>query len=349
MASRLVPAPAVRLRRMLSIRSVPAGVILIAALASYAALIIVALKGWPLWVLVSAAIVPWIPLFTAEMSWTYKHYGWLALFYVVTVWQVGHVFEHVAQMYQIHILHIPPPQAHGIFGALDIEWVHVIFNTFVLVSVVLLLRKYRQNSWLWLTLALAGWHQVEHTYILIKYLQTGAAGNPGLLANGGVFPITGLTRPDLHMLYNLVETIPLVAAFLWQLQRVHDQWIGRALPRLPRRLLLHLTNRADIVRVAPGVTILNRGQAADRFFVVSRGRLAMLCPDEGGGERVVGNIGPGQYFGQNALSQAPCEVTVRTVVPTELVVLSSASLRRIADYYQQTDDELAPVFASQAA
>ena len=32
-----------------------------------------------------------------------------------------------------------------------------------------------------LTLALAGWHAVEHTYILWRYLQTGIPGLPGLL------------------------------------------------------------------------------------------------------------------------------------------------------------------------
>ena len=67
---------------------------------------------------------------------------------------------------------------------------------------------------------ISAWHAVEHTYIMYVYLMyvyltTGLSGTPGLLASGGL--IGGglpLARPDLHFLYNLVETAPLVLAFL---------------------------------------------------------------------------------------------------------------------------------------
>jgi hypothetical protein len=54
---------------------------------------------------------------------------------VLVVTQTGHVFEHVAQMVQIHVLGLTGGSARGVFGALDIEWVHFIFNTWVIVLI----------------------------------------------------------------------------------------------------------------------------------------------------------------------------------------------------------------------
>ena len=70
------------------------------------------------------------------------------------------------------------------------------------------------------------------TYILSVYLTTGLSGTPGLLSQGGA--ILGglpLSRPDLHFIYNLIETIPLILAFLQQVQRTAQP--SRRLIRIP--------------------------------------------------------------------------------------------------------------------
>ena len=57
---------------------------------------------------------------------------------------------------------------------------------------------------------------IEHISIMFTYLATGVPGTPGLLSKGGL--IGGglpLTRPDLHFLYNLIETVPLTIAFVY--------------------------------------------------------------------------------------------------------------------------------------
>ncbi len=144
--------------------------------------------------------------------------------YVLVVTQIGHVFEHIAQVTQIHVFHLAGARARGVFGTLDIEWVHFIWNTWVLIAVLLLLPQFRRNFWLWATLVLSVWHEIEHLVVFYIYLTTGKAGTPGLLAQGGL--IGGglpIQRPDLHFLYNLIETIPLVAGFAWQLQRLYDE------------------------------------------------------------------------------------------------------------------------------
>ena len=92
-------------------------------------------------------------------------------------------------------------------------------------AMLVLLHRYGANRWLWLTALFSTWQAVEHAYIFSVYLTTGLSGTPGLLAQGGALdgglPIT---RPDLHFVYNLIETIPLIAAFVQQTQRsVHPR------------------------------------------------------------------------------------------------------------------------------
>lgn len=209
-------------RQMLALRSVPRDAIVAAVLASYAAAALGALQGWPLWAIVLGTLLPWSPIITRETVFLGIRYGWLALFYVLTLTQTGHLLEHVAQMAQIHILGIAPRSAHGVFGALDVEWVHFPWNAGVAVAALLLVRVFHRNPWLWLVLAIAVWHGIEHSYILSVYLATGTAGTPGFLARGGILGGgSPLLRPDLHFLYNLVETLPLVMAFLHQYARAH--------------------------------------------------------------------------------------------------------------------------------
>jgi hypothetical protein len=144
---------------------------------------------------------------------------WLLLFYVLAAAQSGHFLEHVAQMVQLHVLGLSGPQARGVVGALDLEWVHFVWNTGVLLAVGALAAVYRGNRWLLVTLLLAGWHELEHVVIMARYLSTGLVGTPGLLAAGGALGGGApLARPDLHFLYNLVETVPLLLAFAFQVR-----------------------------------------------------------------------------------------------------------------------------------
>jgi hypothetical protein len=207
----------------------------IALLASSGGLMFGLFQAWPLWLVGGAALLPWVPLFVLDLSRWYRHYQWLALFYGLVVTQTGHFFEHVAQMIQIHVLGLTGPNARGIISTLDVEWVHFTWNTWVLVAVLLLVTHFRSNRWLWLLLVLSGWHEIEHAYILSVYITTGVAGTPGLLSLGGA--LAGglpLTRPDLHFLYNLLETIPLIAAFLLQ-ARATPRALGLNRPRPPIR------------------------------------------------------------------------------------------------------------------
>jgi hypothetical protein len=177
------------------------------------------LQGWPIWAVGTAAVAPWLPVFVRDVAWIYRRYQWLALFYVLVVTQGGHYLEHVAQMIQIHVLGLQGANARGVFGALDIEAVHFTWNTWVIMAVLILVSRFPANRWLWLVVFFAGWHEIEHAFIFWTYVTTGVSGTPGLLAQGGA--IAGglpISRPDVHFVYNVVETFPLFVAFFGQVK-----------------------------------------------------------------------------------------------------------------------------------
>src|SRR3981081_4088460 len=187
------------LRPTALVPKVPPGVMLLTSLVTSTGLLLAAPRTWPLWVTALLGLIPWIPALALGARWNYQRYHWLALFYVLLVTQAGHFLEHVAQMVQIHLLRLQGAQAQGVFGMLNIEWVHFLWNTWVLIAAVVLLVRYRGNPWLWFTTLFAAWHALEHAYIVWIYLRTGVAGTPGLLSLGGAIqgglPLTGTKRP----------------------------------------------------------------------------------------------------------------------------------------------------------
>src|SRR5256714_4649298 len=145
---------------------------------------------------------------------------WVALLGFLAVTQTAHLLEHVAQMVQIHVLHLSGANAQGIVGQLNIEWVHFIWNALVLATLLILLPRFQTNPWLIAVTPLAVWHFVEHSVMIATYIRTGVSGTPGLLSSGGLlFGGLPIARPDLHFLYNLVETAPLLGAWLMETRR----------------------------------------------------------------------------------------------------------------------------------
>lgn len=325
------------------VKSVPARLVTASVLASVAVAAVGIVQGWPAWAVVAAALVSLAPTFLSEVSWTQRHYGWLALFYVLVVTQAGHVVEHVVQVTQIHVLSLPPKHAHGVFGALDIEWVHFAWNSLVLAAVLLLFARFRGNPWLWVTLAFAGWHEVEHAYMIARYIATGVPGDPGLAAMGGV--LAGglpLSRPDLHFLYNVIESTPLVAGFVYQLRRTYDAHLARALPRLTEDALTRATQRSVTRRYAAGDNVFCEGDFPRSLFVVVRGELDVVR----GRRRLrrTDRLGPGELLGESELRRAsPRTATVRARTTAELLEIDRGTF---LDILRSGTDRKAKLIAS---
>jgi hypothetical protein len=288
------------------------------------------LQGWPVWGHALLVVLLWAPALFLETRWAWRHYGWLALFFLLVVTQSGHLVEHVAQVTQIHVLQVPAPDARGIFGALDVEWVHVTWNTWVLVATILLVLRFRTNGWLWAALVIALWHETEHLYLIAKYISTGIEGDPGLLADGGA--IGGglpIARPDLHFFYNLVETLPLIGGFVYQLRNTYDAWLAKAFPHLPQEELVRATHLAKVEQRPPGHTIVKEGDLAESFHVVSRGEVEVLRSTALGAQRVA-TLSAGQFFGEvGLLYDVPRNASVLAKTQVELLTFDRPSFEEL--------------------
>lgn len=340
-------------QKLLDIRSVPPSILMLTAAASYGGLILAAAVGWPLWAMVAAATLPWLLVFGLEVQWTYRHFQWVALMYLLVLTQGGHFVEHLTQMIQIHVFDKAGEEARGIFGQLDIEWVHFGFNTWILLVVGILLLRYRNNVWLWATLAIATWHQVEHVYIMAQYLgEFGKPGHPGLLSEGGA--IAGglsVSRPDLHFFYNVVETIPMLLAFGTMLRTSYDEWLARAFPGADAALLTETTKRVETLTFDPETSIVEQGEAADAFYIVSRGEVGVwVRANEDGPEVELATLGPGQYFGEvGLLTGEPRTASVRARDRVEVLRLDRETFRHVMGNSEAAASDLARVVSERTS
>jgi len=206
---------------------VPARLIVMTAILALAMDVTAWLLGLPLWVVAAAAVVPWLPLFFAEGLRKYKHYGLYALFGAITLLQIGHLGEHTVQVVQVFMFNGELSRAHGVFGQLDFETVHFVWDSIVWIGLgALLLRFGGTNAWLWLSFAASSLHEVEHIYLFVIYRFDpgfyGAGGLAGIMGSGGLVG-SMLARPYLHFTYNVLVIVPLVIAFWDQTVRVYRQ------------------------------------------------------------------------------------------------------------------------------
>ncbi len=317
-------------RQVMGLRGVPRPILWATAIASYAGVALSAVNGWPGWAYVVVVVAMWAPVVFMETAWMYRHFGWIALFYVLVITQGGHLLEHVAQMVQLHVMGRRGPDARGVVGALDVEWVHLGFNTWVFIALLTLLVRFRRNPWMWVTLAAAVWHQAEHTYIISVFLSTGVEGTPGLLAMGGrLWGGLDVTRPDLHFFYNVGETVPLVVAFVWQLRRTYSTWLARAFSQLSDADLATLARETQLEQRQAGSVLVRQADLADDLYILARGE-AEVWRDGRASRYPIATLRPGQVFGEAALAADGVRAaTVRARTPVEYVRINGAAAREL--------------------
>src|SRR3981081_2765340 len=147
-------------RHFAELQSASTPAIVVAAAGSFLGQVAAVVEAAPLWLYVVAAVAPWIPILVLELIWTYRHYRWLAVFCLLVVTQSAYLLEQVARMVQIHVLGRQGLDAPGIFGALGIERVQVLWTTWAVVGMLLLVSRFPRNPWLWLTLFITAWDAV---------------------------------------------------------------------------------------------------------------------------------------------------------------------------------------------
>ena len=206
-------------------------------LVSYTA---VALGMLPLWAATALVLAILLPAGLLKWHDDRRRYGTTAMTLSILVTAQGlHTVEHLVQWTQYHLFYLTMRQSNGLLSPANSEWVHFVWNWLVLAAVALLLRGGMRGSWIWLLLAVALFHAVEHTYTFVRYqiilreltamdvLNVTAQGLPGIVGRDGwltrsewtrgswICTIPGLTtavRLDIHFWWNILEMTSLVIA-----------------------------------------------------------------------------------------------------------------------------------------
>jgi len=309
----------------LQLQRVPVGAVLLTMVASGIGIGWSILDSFPFYGVVAMGLLPWIPLFFFEAAWKYENYGFYAILGTFTVLQLGHLGEHTAQVTQLLIYDGNLAKAHGIFGNLDLELVHFVWDTGVWLGLLLCTYKLGfRNKWLLVSLLFSSLHEVEHMFLFyinrtnLDFYQHG--GFAGIMGEHGLIG-SPLARPYLHYIYNFFVVVPLVMAFWDESKHAYNVWLAKALPDMTEQERVSVTQQLQRLRVQEGDVLVQQGDVADRFYIVSDGEVEVVREGSQGETRVA-LLGPGQFFGEIGLMTAkPRTATVRATKDSELLTL----------------------------
>jgi len=80
-----------------------------------------------------------------------------------------------------------------------------------------------------------------------------------------------------------------------------NQYLARALPKLSLDQLITVTRQLDRLSFQPGDPIVHKGDPADYFYIITKGKVEVMVDQPGGGELIAEVLGEGQYFGELGL------------------------------------------------
>jgi hypothetical protein len=276
------------------------------------------------------------------------------------------------------------PPACGIFGQLDIEVVHLVWELIGWILALVLLQQYPRNWLLWFSVFWLTIHTFEHLYIsyfffidkeavyqgsrqlwatvangnIVTAIPFGkepalvafydVAGKFGIVAKGGLLGalIPSLNeslpaRPFLHFWYNALSILPLVAAFVWEVRKVFDQYLAKALPNLNREQLVQATLKLAPGRFTDKEIIVKQGDVADAFYIISRGEVEVVLTEANGDERLLSTLTEGQYFGEIGLMQGGTRVaTVRAKGEVEVLRLDRDTFGSLMDNSEMSRQDM---------
>jgi CRP-like cAMP-binding protein len=239
--------------------------------------------------------------------------------------------------------------AHGVFGELDRELVHFIWDGIILICCTIIFFRFRKNPWVKWALLAAFIHQVEHVFLYFSSIVS-SSGYPGagtflglyakrwdngIMGHDGVvgsalpwFNDITPSRINIHFFYNVCVMIPMILAFLFEVKRIYDEWLAKALPNLSRDQLIYFSQSAAPTTFQANQVIFNQGDAADRFFIITKGQVQILRADKRGVQKPIATLSEGAYFGEiGILGRTRRTATVKAITPVEVLSLDENTFR----------------------
>lgn len=184
--------------------------------------------GWPLWA--ATVMVLCLLLIPAVLKWRTdaRRYGVVVMVLSVLLAAQGfHTLEHLAQWVEYHILNWPASQSAGFVSPANSEWIHFVWNWTVVLVMVYLIAKGFRNPFVWLLLTWSVAHSIEHTYLMVRYLQmlrelqalgvksVSAQGLPGILGADGWLARSAFTQNTLFCNLPGLTTAPRLDVHFW--------------------------------------------------------------------------------------------------------------------------------------
>lgn len=94
--------------------------------------------------------------------------------------------------------------------------------------------------------------------------------------------------------------------------------------------LIEVSRAVEVVALAGGATLFQQGASADCLYVVASGRLRASVALDDGGERTLGEVGPGDAIGEmSILTGEPRSATVRALRDSRVLRLDAAAFNKL--------------------
>jgi ABC-type lipoprotein export system ATPase subunit len=122
-----------------------------------------------------------------------------------------------------------------------------------------------------------------------------------------------------------------------------EEYLSRTFPSLTQPQLVWVTSKLKQEKYPPGSVIIRKGEAADKFFIVTKGYVEVHLHIPGGQELVVSRVESGQYFGEVALLHGgPRMVTICAAPDTdvEVAVLNKSDFNQLVGESKTTRKQI---------
>lgn len=120
--------------------------------------------------------------------------------------------------------------------------------------------------------------------------------------------------------------------------------LSAAMPSLSGDLLARVRARAQTMSYSAGANIVRQGDVADRFYILTAGRVEVLHEQRDGAPQLLRYLERGAYFGEiGLLHDVPRTATVRAVSAATVIALDRADFREIVAESDLTAAEISAV------
>ena len=122
-----------------------------------------------------------------------------------------------------------------------------------------------------------------------------------------------------------------------------NEYVAKAMPTLPRELLLQATHVATPHTYEAGAMILTEGTNADSFYIVTRGTVEVILPRVNQSDVIALQLGPGKFFGEMAFfheRKRHASVRASESGPVEVLAITYDQLDNLLSQSEPTREAL---------